>query len=173
MYHGDRSHSGEATASDITAANVSSLELRHSIDVPGSILSTPAVVDGCVFVGLANTLDVATQNGGQLLKIDLESGRTLARFEWAIPKDERDTHGFCGMGVTPAVVGRSRRLQRLQRPAVLPLRVRPHAPVGHRPALRGPGAQPTGDQRLRRVRAEGGGLVFAGRLRRPRVRRHG
>jgi hypothetical protein len=107
MYHGDRSHSGEATASDITAANVSSLELRHSIDVPGSILSTPAVVDGCVFVGLANTLDVATQNGGQLLKIGLESGRTLARFEWAIPKDERDTHGFCGMGVTPAVASSS------------------------------------------------------------------
>ena len=105
MYHGDLSHSGEATASEITAANVSSLELRHSIDVPGSILSTPAVVDGCVFVGLANTLDVATQNGGQLLKIGLESGRTLARFEWAIPKDERDTHGFCGMGVTPAVSG--------------------------------------------------------------------
>ena len=105
MYHGDLSHSGEATASDITTANVSSLELRHSIDVPGSILSTPAIVDGCVFVGLANTLDVATQNGGQLLKIGLESGRTLARFEWAIPKDERDTHGFCGMGVTPAVAG--------------------------------------------------------------------
>ena len=105
MYHGDLSHSGEATASDITAANVSSLTLRHSIDVPGSILSTPAIVDGCVFVGLANTLDVATQTGGQLLKIDLESGRTLATFQWAIPKDERDTHGFCGMGVTPAVAG--------------------------------------------------------------------
>ena len=103
MYHGDLSHSGEATASDITAANVLSLALRHSIDVPGSILSTPAVVDGRVFVGLANTLDVATQNGGQLLKIDLESGRTLATFQWAIPEDERDSHGFCGMGVTPAV----------------------------------------------------------------------
>lgn len=105
MFHGDLAHSGEATASDITAENVASLELRHSIAVPGSILSTPAVVDGSVFVGLANTLDVATQNGGQLLKIDLESGRTLATFHWIIPQGERDSHGFAGMGCTPAVAG--------------------------------------------------------------------
>jgi outer membrane protein assembly factor BamB len=105
MYHRDLSHSGEVTTTRITAENVASLALRHSIHVPGSILSTPAVVDGCVYVGLANTLDVATQNGGQLLKIDLESGTTLATFQWAIPQDERDSHGFCGMGCTPAVAG--------------------------------------------------------------------
>lgn len=103
MYHGGLSHSGEAADSDITSANVSSLELRHSIDVPGSILSTPAIVGGSVFVGLANTLEVAKQNGGELLKFDLESGKRLARFKWAIKQDERDSHSFAGMGVTPAV----------------------------------------------------------------------
>jgi outer membrane protein assembly factor BamB len=103
MYHGDLAHSGEATDSDISADNVSTLTLQHSITMPGSILSVPAVVDGYVFVGLANTRAVATQNGGQLLKIDLESGKTLATFSWSIPASERDTHGFCGMGVTPAV----------------------------------------------------------------------
>jgi outer membrane protein assembly factor BamB len=103
MYHGDLAHSGEVTASEISAENVSTLTLRHSHAVPGSILSVPAVVDGCVFVGLANTHDVATQNGGQLLKIDLASGETLATFKWSIPASERDSHGFCGMGVTPAV----------------------------------------------------------------------
>jgi outer membrane protein assembly factor BamB len=103
MFHGDLSHAGEATGSEIAAENVGSLSLLHSIAVPGSILSTPAVVDGCVFVGLANTLEAAAQNGGQLLKIELESGKTLAKFGWDIPQDERDTHGFCGMGCTPAV----------------------------------------------------------------------
>jgi outer membrane protein assembly factor BamB len=43
------------------------------------------------------------QNGGQLLKVDLASGQVAASFNWAIPSDERDSHGFCGMGCTPAV----------------------------------------------------------------------
>ena len=103
MYHGDLGHSGEATGSPVSAANVSTLTLRHSIAVPGSILSVPAVVDGCVFVGLANSLEAARQTGGQLLKIDAGSGKTLAKFTWEIPATERDSHGFCGMGVTPAV----------------------------------------------------------------------
>jgi outer membrane protein assembly factor BamB len=103
MFHGDLAHSGEVTATSITSANVAGLSLLHSLPVPGSVLSTPAVVDGCVFVGLANTLAVATQNGGQLLKIDLSSGEVIAQFTWQIPLDERDTHGFCGMGCTPAV----------------------------------------------------------------------
>lgn len=103
MFHGDLSHSGEVTATNITSATVSRLSLLHSLTVPGSVLSTPAVADGCVFVGLANTLEVATQNGGQMLKIDLASGKTLAQFTWHISLDERDTHGFGGMGSTPAV----------------------------------------------------------------------
>lgn len=103
MYHGDPSHSGEVTATGITAQNVAGLTLRHSLKVPGSVLSTPAVVDGFVFVGLANTRAVASQNGGQLLKVDVASGQIVASFQWSIAADERDSHGFCGMGVTPAV----------------------------------------------------------------------
>ena len=104
MFHGDAAHTGEVVDTRITARSVSSLALLHSIEVPGSILSTPAVVDGFVFVGLANTREVATQVGGQLLKVDLASGRVVADFRWQIPLDERDSHGFCGMGCTPAVV---------------------------------------------------------------------
>lgn len=103
MFHGDPGHTGEVVDTGITAQNVSDLALLHSIDVPGAILSTPAVVGGFVFVGLANTREVATQIGGQLLKIDLASGNVVAEFRWEIPLDERDTHGFCGMGCTPAV----------------------------------------------------------------------
>ena len=104
MYHGAAGHSGEATSSPISASNVGALNLLHTLPVPGSILSTPAVVDGHVYVGLANTLDVAHQNGGQFLKVDLESGEIVARYRWSIPVGERDSHGFCGMAVTPAVL---------------------------------------------------------------------
>jgi outer membrane protein assembly factor BamB len=103
MFHGDLAHSGEVTATNITSETVTRLRLLHSLKLPGSVLSTPAVVDGCVFVGLANTREVATQNGGQMLKVDLASGETVARFTWEIQPGERDTHGFCGMGCTPAV----------------------------------------------------------------------
>jgi outer membrane protein assembly factor BamB len=104
MFHGDPAHTGEVTASPINSKTVSGLKLTQSIDVPGSILSTPAVVDGYAYVGLANTLDVAVQNGGSLLKIELATGKTSAQFNWSIHPEDRDTHGFCGMGCTPAVV---------------------------------------------------------------------
>jgi outer membrane protein assembly factor BamB len=104
MFHGDPAHTGEVTASGINSTTVSKLKLTQSIDVPGSILSTPAVVDGFAYVGLANSLKVAAQNGGTFLKIDLTTGATAAEFNWAIDVNDRDTHGFCGMGCTPAVV---------------------------------------------------------------------
>ena len=103
MFHGDPAHTGEVTDTRITAESVPALQLLYSIDVPGSILSTPAVVGTYAYVGLANTLEVATQIGGQMLKVDLTSGEIVARYTWEIPIDERDTHGFCGMGCTPAV----------------------------------------------------------------------
>jgi outer membrane protein assembly factor BamB len=103
MFHGDPAHTGEVSDTHITAESVRSLELLHSLEVPGSVLSTPAVVAPYAYVGLANTLEVATQIGGQMLKIDLASGEVVARYTWEIPIDERDTHGFCGMGCTPAV----------------------------------------------------------------------
>jgi outer membrane protein assembly factor BamB len=103
MFHGDPAHTGEAQGGAIDAGNVAGLRLLHSLAVPGSILSTPAVVDGFVIVGLANTLEVATQNGGQMLKVDAASGEVVATFTWEIPPDEGDSHGFFGMGSTPAV----------------------------------------------------------------------
>lgn len=103
MFHGDLAHTGEVRDTRITAESVSALRLLHCIEVPGSVLSTPAVVGAYAYVGLANTLDLATQIGGQMLKIDLRSGEIVARYTWEIPLEERDTHGFCGMGCTPAV----------------------------------------------------------------------
>lgn len=104
MFHGDLAHTGEASGSTINSGNVSGLKLTQSIDVPGSILSTPAVVDGFVYVGLANSLQATDANGGLLLKIDLATGKTAASFPWATDKGEGDSHGFFGMGCTPAVV---------------------------------------------------------------------
>lgn len=103
MFHGDPAHTGEATGSPINATNVTNLQLVQSINVNGSILSTPAVVDGFVYVGLANSLEAAAQTGGQFLKIDLATGQTAAQFNWDINPIDRDSHGFCGMGCTPAV----------------------------------------------------------------------
>ncbi len=104
MFHGDLAHTGEATGSSINSKTAGSLKLTQRIEVPGSILSTPAVVDGFVYVGLANSLEAAAQNGGQFLKIDAATGQTVATFKWDILRSEGDTHGFCGMGCTPAVV---------------------------------------------------------------------
>ncbi|MEA2162031.1 MAG: quinohemoprotein ethanol dehydrogenase [Thermoanaerobaculia bacterium] len=103
MFHGDAAHTGEAAGSPIDATNVANLKLLYSINVNGSILSTPAVVDGYVYVGLANSLEAAAQTGGQFLKVDLASGQTVAQFTWDINPIDRDSHGFCGMGCTPAV----------------------------------------------------------------------
>jgi len=105
MFHGDPAHTGEATGSAINSGNVAGLKLTQSIDVNGSILSTPAVVDGYVYCGLANSLAAAAQNGGQFIKVNLDTGQTEATYNWNIDPKERDTHGFCGMGCTPAVTG--------------------------------------------------------------------
>jgi outer membrane protein assembly factor BamB len=103
MFHGDPAHTGEAAGSGINSGNVAGLQLRHSLDVNGSILSTPAIVDGFVYCGLANSLEAAAQNGGQFIKVDLATGQTAATFNWSIKAADRDTHGFCGMGCTPAI----------------------------------------------------------------------
>jgi outer membrane protein assembly factor BamB len=104
MYHGDTDHSGLVTGSRIRRATIASLRLMHDIPVPGPVLSVPAIVDGAVYVGLANSHDAPGANGGQFLKIDAETGKTLATFEWAIDPAEGDSHGFMGMGCTPAVI---------------------------------------------------------------------
>jgi outer membrane protein assembly factor BamB len=106
MFHGDPAHTGEATGSAIDSSNVSGLTLTQSINVNGSILSTPAIVDGFVYCGLANSLEeIVKGNGGQFIKVNLSTGETAATFNWPINPVDRDTHGFCGMGCTPAVTG--------------------------------------------------------------------
>lgn len=104
MYHADPAHSGEIRGSRINSRNAASLKLLHDIDVPGPVLSVPALVDGFVYVGLANSADATGATGGMFLKIDIKTGSTAAKFEWSIHPAEGDTHGFMGMGCTPAIV---------------------------------------------------------------------
>ena len=106
MYHGDPAHSGLAAAgSGINSKTVGGLKTLHSLQLGGPVLSVPAVVDGYVYVGLANSRSSPGANGGLLCKINLESGVTEASFRWDIEPGERDSHGFTGMGCTPAVTG--------------------------------------------------------------------
>jgi outer membrane protein assembly factor BamB len=103
MYHGDHGHTGMATGSSLNSGNVAGLKLLYDIQVPGPVLSVPALVDGFVYVGLANSHDVKDSNGGTFLKIDVTTGKVAAKFEWHIDPAEGDTHGFMGMGCTPAI----------------------------------------------------------------------
>ncbi len=105
MYHGDPQHTGHATGSAITTANVGTLAVLHELDLDGPVLSVPAIVGGFVYVGVANSHAVPASNGGSFYKIALDSGEIVARFEWRTPLGQRDSHGFCGMGCTPAVTG--------------------------------------------------------------------
>lgn len=106
MFHGDTAHSGEVTGSAINRLNVGDAKkfgLLHDVPIPGPVLSVPAIVDGFVYVGLANHLDAPGANGGKFLKISLKSGEIVHSFEWTTVPSEGDTHGFMGMGCTPAV----------------------------------------------------------------------
>src|SRR5712691_8143030 len=112
MYHGDPAHTGYVgSGSQITAAALTAkrFDVLHTLNVGGPILSVPAVSDGFVYVGLANSRAAVGELGGTLLKIDLKSGdlATAKKYNWQIKPDERDTHGFCGMGSTPTIVGDS------------------------------------------------------------------
>jgi quinohemoprotein ethanol dehydrogenase len=105
MFHGDPAHTGLVTGSGITSKNVARLKLLHDVRIPGPVLSVPAIVDGYVYVGLANSKEVAGATGGTFLKIKAKTGRIERKFEWAIAPQEGDSHGFMGMGCTPAVTG--------------------------------------------------------------------
>jgi outer membrane protein assembly factor BamB len=110
MYHGDPAHSGYVgSGSAINAAALSGgkFGVLHTLNLGGPVLSVPAVSDGFVYVGLANSRDAIGELGGTLLKISLETGATAAKFNWKIELNERDAHGFCGMGSTPTLVGDS------------------------------------------------------------------
>jgi outer membrane protein assembly factor BamB len=108
MYHGDPAHTGYVSSgSAINAAALSgkTFGILHTLNVGGSILSVPAVTGGFIYVGLANSREVVGELGGTLLKIELASGSIVSKFTWSIPANDRDAHGFCGMGCTPSVVG--------------------------------------------------------------------
>jgi len=107
MYHAGYHHGGNASnGSTLDSTNVipNKFGLLHSIEVPGSILSVPAIVDGSIYVGLANSHESPGSNGGALQKYDIESGEKIGEFNWNIGSFEGDTHGFTGMGCTPTVI---------------------------------------------------------------------
>lgn len=107
MYHGNYNHGGNSNNSPLTKENVNdkTFGLLHSIETPGSILSVPAIVDGFIYVGLANSHEAVGSNGGTLQKYNIETGKLVCEFTWSIETIEKDTHGFTGMGCTPTVIG--------------------------------------------------------------------
>ncbi len=106
MYHGDPHHTGYVAESDIRSDNVRrGLRTLHTLQLGGPVLSVPAVVDGYVYVGLANDQRASGGNGGSLHKIDIPTGQVVATFRWDLGQASPDAHGFTGMAMTPAVSG--------------------------------------------------------------------
>src|ERR1700754_5217440 len=105
MYHGDAAHSGCVApgSSGIDSTTVGSLTQLHDVKLAGPILGVPAVVGGSAYVGTANSHHSQGSIGGGFYKVDLASGQIVASFLWDIPVGERDSHGFTGMGCSPAV----------------------------------------------------------------------
>jgi outer membrane protein assembly factor BamB len=105
MYHGDPEHTGFVSDSDIDSSNVNTLVTPlFSLQLGGPVLSVPAVVDGFIYVGLANYHGAEGGNGGALRKIDIQTGKTVATFAWDLGNDIADVHKFSGMGMTPAII---------------------------------------------------------------------
>jgi glucose dehydrogenase len=117
MYHGDPAHTGYVSDSRIKSDNVGQfLKTKYTIQLGGPILSVPAIVDGYIYVGVANYLRAAGGNGGAFFKIDIDetreaagqpvgtAGNIVSTFHWDLGNDDRDSHSFTGMGCTPAVV---------------------------------------------------------------------
>lgn len=107
MYHGDPEHTGFVSDSDINSSNVATLVTPlFSLQLGGPVLSVPAVVDGFIYVGLANyhLASDGSGNGGALHKIDIQTGKTVKTFAWNLGDDPRDVHSFTGMGMTPAII---------------------------------------------------------------------
>jgi len=106
MYHGDPEHTGYVSDSDLDSSNVGSpaFTLLHSLQLGGPVLSVPAVSDGFIYVGLANSQQAQGGNGGALHKIDIQTGTIVNSYNWNLGCDPRDAHSFTGMGSTPAVI---------------------------------------------------------------------
>lgn len=107
MYHGNPEHTGFVSDSDINSGNVSTLVTPlHSLQLGGPVLSVPAVVDGFIYVGIANyhLAPDGSGNGGALHKIDIQTGKTVQTYAWNLGGDPNDVHGFTGMGMTPTIL---------------------------------------------------------------------
>lgn len=105
MYQGGPAHGGYVTDTPINSGNAGTLYPLHTLQVGGPILSVPAVTDGYAYVGVANAVAAPGNNGGGLFKVNLATGATEASYIWPIDLSQRDSHGFTGMGCTPAVAG--------------------------------------------------------------------
>jgi outer membrane protein assembly factor BamB len=110
MYHGGPDHTGYVSDSDLNSTNVSSFTTLFTLQLGGPILSVPAVVDGFIYVGIANYHLADGGNGGALHKIDIQTGETVKTFSWNLGNNANnipnleDAHGFTGMGCTPLVI---------------------------------------------------------------------
>jgi outer membrane protein assembly factor BamB len=106
MYHGDPEHTGYVSDSDLSSQNVNakSFTTLFTIQLGGPVLSVPAIVDGFIYVGLANDHQASGGNGGALHKIDIQTGKTVQTFSWNLGDDNEDIHSFTGMGCTPLVI---------------------------------------------------------------------
>src|SRR4029077_15489102 len=105
MYHGDPEHTGVVSDSPINSTNAAKLKVFKELQLGGPVLSTPAIVNGFDYVGIANAHRAVGSNGGAFYRVELATGTIAAPFTWDISTDQEDSHGFCGMGSTPAVVG--------------------------------------------------------------------
>src|SRR5689334_22408625 len=105
MYHGDPEHTGFVSDSSLSTTNVSasSFQALFTLQLGGPVLSVPAISDGFVYVGLANFHAAEGGNGGALLKIDIQTGKTVKTFSWNLENDNEDAHSFTGMGCTPMI----------------------------------------------------------------------
>ncbi|MFT7603837.1 MAG: outer membrane protein assembly factor BamB [Saprospiraceae bacterium] len=110
MYHGGYNHGGyigSGSSLNSTTVNDKDFGLLKSLDLEGSILSVPAIVDGFIYVGVANSHNKAVEGhsgGGTIYKIDITTGEKTAQYSWALTAGEGDAHGFYGMGCTPTII---------------------------------------------------------------------
>jgi len=105
-FHGDAARSGCVAGSNLTTANVANLKTLHTLQVGGPVMSVPAFANGFIYVGVANFTGSKQDgaDGGAFHKIDPAQGTIAATYTWPTERNEGDTHGFTGMGCTPAVV---------------------------------------------------------------------
>jgi len=112
MYHGGPDHVGYVSDSDLNSGNINSTAFAtlFTLQLGGPILSVPAIVDGFIYVGIANYHLAEGGNGGALHKIDIQTGETVKTFSWNLGNNANNIAiGFhanaVGDGVNNTAVG--------------------------------------------------------------------